>query len=355
MLGAIVFNLTGRWASSTAAADSLGLFDIQRRDWSDELLQIAGVRRDQMPELVAPASPIADIRPELAAEWGLARPIPVIAGLGDGQAAGIGAAAVDPGVGYLNMGTAVNAGVESGSYIYNPAFRTHVSGIPGNYVLEVLQSSGSYLAGWVRDTFGDPDHPGDPDVERDNAAAAAIAPGADGLVTLPYWNAVQSPYWDALARGAVVGWRGTHTRAHLYRSVLESICFEMRRNLDELADGTGTPITQLRIMGGGARSGVWRQIMADVTGVPLTVCLEEEISALGAAVLAMAAINAHAEPLADGSPDVASSAKAMASFGETVHPDMELHERYRRIAAVHARLYPALRETFQELAALSQD
>ncbi|MCT2981187.1 xylulokinase [Propionibacterium freudenreichii] len=355
VLGAIVFNLTGRWASSTAAADSLGLFDIQRRDWSDELLQIAGVRRDQMPELVAPASPIADIRPELAAEWGLARPIPVIAGLGDGQAAGIGAAAVDPGVGYLNMGTAVNAGVESGSYIYNPAFRTHVSGIPGNYVLEVLQSSGSYLAGWVRDTFGDPDHPGDPDVERDNAAAAAIAPGADGLVTLPYWNAVQSPYWDALARGAVVGWRGTHTRAHLYRSVLESICFEMRRNLDELADGTGTPITQLRIMGGGARSGVWRQIMADVTGVPLTVCLEEEISALGAAVLAMAAINAHAEPLADGSPDVASSAKAMASFGETVHPDMELHERYRRIAAVHARLYPALRETFQELAALSQD
>ena len=124
--------------------------------------------------------------------------------------------------------------------------------------------------------------------------------------------------------------------------MLESICFEMRRNLGELADGTGTPITQLRIMGGGARSGVWRQIMADVTGVPLTVCLEEEISALGAAVLAMAAINAHAEPLADGSPDVASSARAMASFGETVHPDMEL-------------LYPALRETFQELAALSQD
>ncbi len=90
------------------------------------------------------------------------------------------------------MGTAMNAGVESSSYIYNPAFRTRI-GHPGNCVLGA-ESSGSYLAGWVRDTFGDPDHPGDPDVERDNAAAAAIAPGADGLVTLPYWNAVQSPY-----------------------------------------------------------------------------------------------------------------------------------------------------------------
>lgn len=354
VLCAIVFRLTGRWASSTAAADSLGLFDIEKRDWSPELLEIAGVTRGQMPDLVPPATPIATIRPELADVWKLPRAIPVIAGLGDGQAAGIGAAAVDPGVGYLNMGTAVNAGVESSEYIYNPAFRTHVSGIPGSYVLEVLQSSGSYLAGWVRDTFGDPEHPGDPDVERDNQAAAAIAPGADGLITLPYWNAVQSPYWDAMARGAVVGWRGTHTRAHLYRSVLESICFEMRRNLDELEGGIGRPITALRIMGGGTRSLVWRQIMADVVGVPLTVCLEEEISALGAAVLAMAAIGAHGGPLPDGSPDVARSAKAMATFGETVQPDMELHERYKKIAAVHAKLYPQLRETFIELSKLSE-
>ncbi|MFC7581869.1 FGGY-family carbohydrate kinase [Schaalia naturae] len=353
VLGYLVFNLTGLWASSTAAADSLGLFDVRARRWSPELLDIAGVRADQMSQLFPPASAIADLRPELAEQWGLEQSVPVIAGLGDGQAAGIGAAAVSPGVGYLNMGTAVNTGIESSEYIYNPAFRTHVSGIPGNYVLEVLQSSGSYLADWVRDSFGDPDHPGDPDVARDDLAAEAIPPGCEGLLTLPYWNAVQSPYWDALARGAVVGWRGTHTRAHLYRSVLEAVCFEMRRNLDHLESATGTPITRLRIMGGGTRSKVWRTIMADVTGVPLTVCAQSEISALGAAVLAMASIGAHASYLPDGSPDVAASATAMATFGQTVEPDLARYDRYREIGAVQARLYPQLREVFEEIARLS--
>ena len=350
VLAYLVFNLTGTWASSTAAADSLGLFDIRRRQWSPELLDVAGVRADQMPQLFPPASVIATIKPELADLWGLDQPVPVVAGLGDGQAAGIGAAAVTPGVAYLNMGTAVNAGVESPTYIYDPAFRTHVSGIPGHYVLEVLQSSGSFLADWVRDTFADPAHPGDPDVARDDRAAEAIEPGCEGLLTLPYWNAVQSPYWDALARGAVIGWRGIHTRAHLYRSALEAVCFEMRRNLDHLESATGTPITELRIMGGGARSEVWRTIMADVTGVPLTVCVESEISALGAAVLAMASIGAHADYLPDGSPDVAASAQAMATFGETVEPDLARHDRYRRIGAVQAKIYPQLQELFEEIA-----
>ncbi|MCF2706065.1 xylulose kinase [Arcanobacterium haemolyticum] len=349
VLGYISFNLTGHWLSSTAAADSLGLFDIRARTWSSELLDIAGVTVEQMSQLVPPATKMCNIRPELRDEWKLSHDVPVIAGLGDGQAAGIGAAAVDPGVGYLNMGTAVNAGIESDMYIYNPAFRTHVSGIPGNYVMEVLQSSGSYLADWVRKTFGDPENPGNTDVALDDLAASKIAPGAEGLLTLPYWNAVQSPYWDAMARGAVIGWRGTHGRAHLYRSVMESICLEMRRNLDYLESASGVPITELRIMGGGTRSPLWRQMMADAVGVPLTVCVADEVSALGAAVLAMAGIGAHASNRADGAPDVATSAKAMATFGETIEPNMENHEVYRKVGAIQSRIYPVLQELFQEL------
>jgi len=175
-------------------------------------------------------------------------------------------------------------------------------------------------------------------------------PGARDFSRCPTGTPSSPPYWDALARGAVVGWRGTHTRAHLYRSVLEAVCFEMRRNLDHLESATGTPITQLRIMGGGARSTVWRTIMADVTGAPLTVCAQSEISALGAAVLAMASIGAHASYLPDGSPDVAASATAMATFGETVEPDLARYDRYREIGSVQARLYPQLREIFEEIA-----
>lgn len=348
VLGYIVFNLTGEWLSSTAAADSLGLFDVRNRTWSKELLDIAGVREDQMSTLVGPANVMANVRRDLLEGWGIKHEVPVIAGLGDGQAAGIGAAAVDPGVGYLNMGTAVNAGVESTSYTYDPAFRTHVSGIPGNYVLEVLQSSGSYLADWSRTTFVDPKCP-EGDVVADNLAAAEIAPGCEGLVTLPYWNAVQSPYWDATARGAIIGWRGVHGRSHLYRSVMESICFEMRRNLDCIEKASGVPITELRIMGGGTRSELWRQMMADVVGVPLTVCVADEVSAFGAAVLAMAGVEAHASRDAEGNADVATSAKEMATFGETIEPNSEHAEIYRKIGGVQARLYPALQELFTEL------
>lgn len=346
VLGYITWNLTGRWASSQAAADSLGLFDIKKRDWAEELLEIAGVKREQMSELVPPADEIAPLRADLAAEWGIAQ-VPIIAGLGDGQAAGIGAAAVDPEIGYLNLGTAVNAGVESAKYKYDPVFRTHVSGIPGNYVFEVLQSSGSYLAGWFRQALGDPKLLGEPDPALD-AAAEAIPPGSEGLVTLPYWNAVQSPYWDSVARGAVVGWRGTHSRAHMYRSILESIGFEMRLNLNSLEAGTGVTLQGVRAMGGGTRSKLWRQIMADTTGLPITVCVEEEISALGAAVLAMAATETY------GSNDVAHAAKQMARFGETIEPDMELHEQYQEIADIQRELYPKLKDTFERLHGIAE-
>jgi possible xylulokinase len=173
--GYVAWMLTGRPVSSQAAADSLGLFDIQKRDWSDELLDIAGVSREQMVDLVEPSYEMGTLRKELAEEWGIAE-VPVIAGLGDGQAAGIGAAAVDPQIGFLNLSTAVNAGVDSPVYRYDKVFRTHVSGIPGNYVFEVLQSSGSYLAGWFRETLDDRKLLGAPDPALDEAASL-IPPG----------------------------------------------------------------------------------------------------------------------------------------------------------------------------------
>lgn len=347
VLSYITWNLTGKWASSQAAADSLGLFDIKQRDYAQELLEIAGVEREQMAELVVPSHPIAPLKDHLAQEWGLRKDIPVIAGLGDGQAAGIGAGAVSPEIAYLNLGTAVNAGVESSIYKYDSVFRTHVSGIPGNYVFEVLQSSGSYLAGWFRKSFGDPHLLGEPDPALD-AAAAEIPPGCEGLVTLPYWNAVQSPYWDSVARGAIVGWRGVHSRAHMYRSILESIGFEMRLNLDSLEAGTGVKLKGLRAMGGGTRSKLWRQIMADTTGLPITICAEDEISALGAAVLAMSATGVFGEN------NVAEAAKRMAHFNETIEPDLNMHEHYQEIAAVQSQLYPNLKNTFEQLHNLAE-
>ncbi len=338
----LVFNLLGEWKDSVACADSLGLFNIAEQTWDDGLLEIAGLRRDQLPELAKPGEVLGTVLPQVAKEWGLSQEITLVAGLGDGQAAGIGAAAVQPDIAYLNMGTAVVAGVLANDYAYGPVYRTLAGGIPDTYVLEVLQSSGAYLSTWYRRAFGNPELRGRPDPELERAAADR-APGSGGLVTLPYWNAVQSPYWDPDARGAIVGWRGTHGRGSMYRSILEAICLEMDRSLRGLEEATGTKLTTVRAMGGGVRSPLWRQIMADATGLPITPCLEDEISALGAGVLAMASTGVY------GDKSIATAAEHMARFGEVTEPNMELNKVYRELGEIQGKLYDQLKETTDAL------
>lgn len=344
--GYIAFNLTGNWVSSSAATDSLGVLDIQNFDYSDKLLELCGLTREKMPTLAQPGESMGTVRPELMQEWGLTGEVQVIAGMGDGQAAGIGAAAVRPEVAFLNLGTAVNAGVSSPTYAYDPVFRTHLNGIPGGFVFEILLSSGSFLATWFRRKFGDPGLAGAPDSGLEKEATE-VEPGCEGLLTLPYWNAVQSPYWDSVARGGIVGWRGIHGKAHMYRSILESIGYEMCINLESIEKGTGVKVETIRAMGGGTRSPLWRQIMADTIGLPITLCLEDEIAALGAAVVAMAAID---NP---GAPDVAKHAEAMANFGEVIEPNLDLHAKYMEYLAIQRKLYPALKDVFEDLYNLS--
>ena len=182
--------------------------------------------------------------------------------------------------------------MHSPSYEYADVFRTDAAGIPGQFVLEIVQNSGAYLAGWFREKLGDPVLEGRPDPELE-AASAAVTPGCGGLVTLPYWNAVQSPFWNPIAHGAIVGLAGSYGRAELYRSVLEGLSIEMARNLAGLQQTTGVPLTRVTAVGGGQRSPLWRRIMTDAIGLPLTESPTEEVSAMGAAVMAMAATGAY--------------------------------------------------------------
>ncbi|WP_297747305.1 FGGY-family carbohydrate kinase, partial [uncultured Tessaracoccus sp.] len=269
---------------------------------------------------------------------------PVVAGCGDGQAAALGAGVTEADEGYLNMGTAVVAGVHSSQYRWSQVYRTDVAGIPGSYVLEVVQNSGAHLAQWFRTALGDPALQGAPDPELEQAAAQ-VRPGADGLLTLPYWNAVQSPHWDPLARGAMVGFTGSHSRPAMYRSLLEGICLETGRNLAALDAETGTPMRKLRIMGGGQRSQLWCRIMAACVARPLERCVSEEISALGAAVMAASAVVERSVP---------EMSRQMAEPGDTIEPQPELVEEYASIADVQGELYHALSRVFPRLEALRQ-
>jgi xylulokinase len=336
--GYLVHRLTGRHATSWASADPLGLLDMRRFGWAGELLDLVGISEEQLPEPVAPGEVLGEVTPPVAAQLGLPGPVPVVAGAGDGQAAGLAACAVDPGTAYLNLGTAVVSGTHAEEYLWSRAFRTLASPIAGAYTAETLLSSGTYLVRWFGERFGTGDPVPAEELQRE---AAALPAGAEGLLTLPYWNTAQTPYWDPFASGAVVGWRGVHGPAHLYRSLLEGVAFELRLQGEGVAEALGRPIARYLAMGGGTRSPLWLQLVADITGTPVTVCGETEATALGAAVLAATGAGLH--------PDVRTAAQAMASFGGTREPRADVRARYDRLFAAYRRLYPQLAEVMSVL------
>ena len=340
----LVHELTGGWDTSISSADPLALLDVATGDWSPELLALAGVTRAQLPALQPAGTVLGPLLPSVAARWGLPAATVVVAGLGDGQAAGVGADVLDASRAYLNVGTAVIIGTERRGYAASRSYRSLISVIPGDTTLETFLSSGTYLPTWFRRELGT-SASAEPDPALD-AAAAAVPPGADGLLTLPYWNAAQTPHWDPHASGAVLGWRGSHTRAHVYRSLLEGIAQELRLQLDGLEAATGTRVEVIRAMGGGTRSALFTQVLADVLERPLEICTEPEISALGAAVVAAVAVGAH--------PDLATASAAMTSTGRTVWPDAGRAARYAQLRTVHEQLYPQLRGLMRTLDGLVQ-
>jgi len=339
----LAWRLTGRWATSHGSADTLGLFDLQAMAWSPELLELAGVRQSQLPDLVAAGDLIGPVSGGVARSLGLPGAVPLVAGIGDGQAAGIGLGATGPGVAYLNLGTSMVLGVQSSQYLWDPAFRTLAGIQPGTYTLETVLNAAAYVATWCRQEFGTAGADATEGQEME-ASATRLPIGAEGLLTLPYWNAAQTPYWDPLARGATIGWHGRHTRAHLYRSILEGVGFELRLHLERLEQAVGQPITSIRAVGGGARSPLWIRIITDITGRPVRVCADPEVSAAGAAVLARGFLNRAA--CASDSPK-----PATIPLGREVLPDPSTKAGYDALFGVYRQMYPALRKLFYDLAA----
>jgi xylulokinase len=300
------------------------------------------VHLDQLPDLVPAGDEIGTLSREVARSLGLPGPIPLVAGTGDGQAAGLGLGATVPGVAYLNLGTSMVLGVQSDEYLWGPAFRTLAGIRAGKFTLETVLNAAAYVATWCREQFGAYGVDGVAGAEME-ATAARLPIGAEGLLTLPYWNAAQTPYWDAFARGAVVGWHGRHTRAHLYRSILEGVGFELRLHLERLEAVTGQRVESIRAVGGGARSPLWIRIITDITQRPVLVCAESEASAAGAGVLAWEFLGGNPSPAVDEMP--------VAPSGREVLPDPSTTSGYDAFFAVYCRTYPSLRGLFPDLAA----
>lgn len=340
----LAFRLTGRRATSLASADPLGLVDMQARCWSDELLALAGLSAEGLPELVEPGSELGRLSGAVAAKMGLEAGIPVIAGAGDGQAAGLGAGIVTSDRAYLNLGTAVVSGVSSTSYRTDPAFRTMYGATPGSFFLETDLKGGTFTLNWLAEKWF-PGRATTDTLSELESAAQRLSPGSEGLMLVPYWNGVMNPYWDDDATGIVVGFTGRHGPAHLYRAVLEGIAFEQRLHTTGVERALEEEIREVVVMGGGATSDLWCQILADVSRKRVARSRSTEATALGAGVLAAVAAGLH--------PDIPTAIAEMTGTAELFQPGAEstLYDRLHR--EVYVELYPRLREPLARLTALA--
>lgn len=342
----LAWRMTGRRATSLASADPLGLIDMRRRSWSPELCELAGLDVAELPELVEPGRVLGDLRPEVASAVGLEPGLPLIAGAGDGQCAGIGAGIVGPGRAYLNLGTAVVSGVLSRGYRFDPAFRTLYGALPGTFFLETDLKGGTFTLTWLAEKWAGPGQPVNEVLARLEAEASALPPGSEGLVLVPYWNGVMNPYWDDDASGITVGWSGRHGPPHLYRAILEGIAFEQRLHSEGVERATATPLEELVVMGGGAKSALFCQLLADVLGKRIVRSRTTEATALGAGVLAAAAVGAH------GSLEAAVAAMTETAEGFEPGADREVYAKL--YDDVYVGLYPALRELLGRLTRLTR-
>jgi sugar (pentulose or hexulose) kinase len=337
----LVHELTGRWVTSWASADPTGLVDVRAFRYAPSLLATAGLDEGRLPALVAPGRVIGEITPHAAEATGLPPGLPVVAGAGDGHCAGLGAAVCAPGQVYLNLGTAVTLGVHSDHHLTGLAFRTLSSPIAGRWTLEAALASGVHSVEWFRAAILR-DHSAAA-LERIEAEAADVPVGAGGLLFLPYLVRAETPHWDPAARGAWVGLRDHHGLGHLYRALLEGIAYEQRAVLELIERDTATATTRLRLMGGGANSRLWVQLIADIFEHEVEVTEHRETTALGAAALAAAGVGV------EGQTDVAETARRMSQGWRAVAPVPTDAPRYRRRFEAYRQLYPALAAIFRQL------
>ena len=326
------YRLTGGYATDRAGAGGTLMLDLDSRDWSDDVLSALGVPRDWLPPTYEGTEPTGVVTAEAAAATGLRVGTPVVGGAGDQAATGVGVGAVQPGVWALSLGTSGVVFAPTEAPHTAPEGRAHAfpHAIPGLWHLMGVTLSAAGSLRWYRDTFA-------PGLSYDAllAEAEAAPPGADGLTFLPYLSGERTPHANPLAQGGFVGLTLRHGRGEATRAVLEGVAFGLRDNLELVrASGVEAP-AEVRVAGGGAVSPLWRQVVADALGVPLSPTDTSAAAAVGAALLA--GVGARVWP------DVAAAARETVGVGEPMEPRVgRLDGAYERFRS----LYPLLEPSF---------
>jgi len=331
----IRYCLTGEYALDRAGGSGTILFDLEARTWSEEVVDALGIPMQWLPSTFEGTQVTGEVSQQAAAQTGLKAGTPVVAGGGDQAAGAVGAGAVEPGIVSLALGTSgvVFATTECASI--DPQGRLHAfcHALPGRWHLMGVMLSAAGSLQWYRDTLA-------PGESFDDLLAPAqdVPAGSEGLLFLPYLTGERTPHPDPMARGAFVGLTLRHTQAHLTRAVLEGVAFGLRDSFELIKSAARVEARQVRVSGGGARSLLWRQILADVFETELVTVNTTEGAALGAALLAGVGAGVWS--------DVPSACRAAIQITGQTEPQGVSYERFYQN---YCQLYPALQNLFPRL------
>ena len=328
----IRYRLTGDFVTDDIEAMGFMLLDANRNAWSDELCALAGVTADKLPPLVRPTQPLSAIREEAAREMGLRRDTLVIAGTTDTVMEVYAAGAIAPGQATVKLATAGRICAVTGRAVVDPCLVTYRHVIDGLWYPGTATKSCAASNRWYRDTFGG-------DYAQMSDAAAGIARGSDGLFFHPYLQGEITPYRDDRLRASFVGATGHHTKAHFNRAVLEGIAYSMKDCSREL-ERLGIAPREAVLIGGGAKAPLWRQIMADMLGIPLRTVSDVD-SSLGSAMLAGVAAGVFA--------DHQDAAARCVRIQDEIAPDPEGVAYYERGFGLYRQIQAALAPIYHQL------
>lgn len=335
------YRLTDTYATDRAGAAGTLLMDIRKRDWSDEVLEALDIPKSWLPDTHEGTEVTGVISESAARETGLLPGTPVVAGGGDQAAQAVGVGAIHEGIIALTLGTSGVVFASADSPFIEPQGRLHAfcHAAPGRWHLMGVMLSAAGSLRWYRDVAA----PGT-DFDTLLGEAADLPPGAEGLLFLPYLTGERTPHPDPLARGAFVGLTIRHGLPHLTRAVLEGVAFGLRDSFT-LMQESGLPAPeQVRISGGGARSIIWRNILASALNTELVTVNTTEGAAFGAALLAGVGAGVW--------PDIDTACKNTIRITGSTPVDLDAVAQYSAYYQRYRDLYPALKPAFDSLSTL---
>lgn len=330
----IAYKLSGVHCTDVSDASGMLIFDVKNKCWSQEMLDICGITEEQVPQIFESYDVVGNLKPEIARMLGLSENVKIVAGAGDNAAAAVGTGTVGDGRCNISLGTSGTIFISSKGFGVdaNNALHAFAHADGCYHLMGCMLSAASCNKWWMDDILQTGEY------QKEQEAITEL--GENKVFFLPYLMGERSPHNNPDARGTFIGMTMDTTRADMTQAVLEGVAFAIRDSF-EVAKSLGIKIEKTKICGGGAKSPLWKKIIANVLGIEVEVIESEEGPGYGGAMLAAVACGEYES--------VEAAANALVKVVDVIMPDGELVEKYEKRYRQFAKIYPAVKDLFEEI------